>query len=159
MIEWETVKYFSKSEFSEDPDKCAKPNLIYSINTLRGLCNCPIHPSPVSGALARTSGSKKSRHYAIDRKSDALDFLVKGDFFPIFCTIISCRLFRGIGVYFDGMYNGKPAIRYHVDLREKGLNIFEPLIWFQEEKGEGVKYPQSNESDLYSFRTCFHKHI
>lgn len=34
-INWKSIRYFNFSEFSEDPNVFAKPNLIYSLDCLR----------------------------------------------------------------------------------------------------------------------------
>lgn len=154
VIKWDDVDHFSKDEFSEDPDIFAEPLLIHSMDTLRKLCDCPIFPSPVNGALARANGSQKSRHYAVGRKSDALDFFIIGDFFKTYQTLITCNLFNGIGIYFNGIFDGKQHVRYHADLRPTGLNSLEPLIWFMRDKDHGCKYPQLNAVDMEEFKQC-----
>jgi len=50
--------------------------LIHQLQFLRKRSGVPMIPSPARGAWSRTWGSRGSRHYAIDRLSDA------GDLFP-----------------------------------------------------------------------------
>ena len=117
------VKNFSKSEFSEDPVKYAHSNLIISLDKLRDFINKPIYPSPVSGALARFSGSNKSEHYSVYRLSTAVDVFIDEDPFISLIKILQSSYFSGIGFYLDTYYKGKPWVLFHLDLRKK------PLIW------------------------------
>lgn len=116
-IEWAHIEHFSPSEFSEDPDKYAEPALIEALDAFRGVLESPIYPSPVMGALARFGGSMTSRHYAVGRKSDAIDVFTAGDIRHAWMTAFSSKIWGGIGVYFDTHYQGKPWPMLHLDLR------------------------------------------
>ena len=118
------VKYFNKDEFPEDPEEFADPVLIFSLDRLRGLIGNKIYPSPVKGALARfDERSKKSQHYAVDRKSTAIDIFPEGDPYINLLLILQSKLFNGVGVYFDTYYFGRFRTMFHLDLREN------PLLW------------------------------
>jgi len=149
MINWNNVYKLSPGEFSEDPDKYAEPELIYSLGKLRKLVGVRVFPSPVSGALARTYGSKNSQHYAVDRLSTASDVFIEGVPMDILTLILFSGLFRGIGVYLDTTGpDGLPWVMFHIDLRLRKNT--HPLIWiYQKVKtNSGIvtmyRYPQSD---------------
>ena len=132
MIDWLKVDYFNTHEdkFSENPDDYAEPKLIYNLDSFRKIVGRPISPSPVTGALARFDlDSINSRHYAVDRESDAIDVFVSAEPATTFIHAISCRLWGGIGIYFDTKFRGKQHIMYHLDCRplKNGL----PVIWYR----------------------------
>ena len=97
--------------------------LILGIQALRTLSRIPMIPSPVEGAWSRVEGSVNSRHYAIDRLSDA------GDLFPARDRLMDVWLYAvqmpelgGIGVYFDtDGIDGSPWPMIHLDLRPTRL--------------------------------------
>jgi hypothetical protein len=86
MIDWERVPNFRRSEFREDPNHYAQSKLIYRLQDYRTYSNRRIYISPVEGALARFSGDEDSRHYAVGRKSDAVDIFVDG--YPLYNWIM-----------------------------------------------------------------------
>ena len=148
MIDWHQIKYFTPSEFSEDPDKYLLPKFIYALDTYRGkLGNNQILPSPVSGALARISGSHNSRHYIgssftnPERKSTAVDIFCEGIPFENYQILLASRLFKGIGVYLDTIGpDGKPWVMFHIDQRAKGYSDQFPMIWVVEKIDHINKY-------------------
>lgn len=136
-IDWSKVNNFWKGEFSEDPDKYADPQLIYDIDLMREKLGVSIYPSKASGALARFSGSESSRHYAVDRKSDALDFFVDKSKSIVECLLLflSYCKFGGIGVYFDTTNNeDEEHIMFHLDRRPlgEGHSRDSVLIWYRD---------------------------
>lgn len=117
-IDWNKIDYFREEEFPEDPETYADPFLIYSLDKFRAMLGAPVYPSPVSGALARfDKKSDYSRHYAVERKSDAIDVYCKAPIFQAWSTAISCELFNGVGVYFDTHYKNKHWCMLHLDRR------------------------------------------
>ena len=131
MIDWRQIKYFHPSIdfFPENPDIHADEKLIKNLDKFRSILGRSISPSPVPGALARFDGSSTSRHYAVGRKSDAIDIFCNADASMTFIKAISCGLWGGVGVYLDTQYNGKQHVMFHLDCRPvKDL----PLIWFRE---------------------------
>ncbi len=127
IINWNYVYRFSAGEFSEDPNKLAEPELIYSLGNLRKILGTKMRPSPVSGALARKYGSKTSQHYAVGRLSTGSDQFIEGVPFEIFSKIMYSQLFTGVGIYFDTKGpDGKPWVMFHLDIRERET----PFIWF-----------------------------
>ncbi len=142
-INWSRVP-ISPDEFSEDPIKYADPQFIIALQDFRILYGKPYYPSPVSGALARFDGSKTSKHYVgdkdkIERRSNANDGFWEGLPIDVYHTAITCGLFGGIGVYFDGFYSRKSWPRFHFDTRKNGFKSM-PLIWFV--KNNKYYYPQ-----------------
>ena len=128
-INWEKVKYLIPGEFSENPIY-AEPLLIYSLDEARLITNEKMFPSPVKGALARFTGNPETEHYAIGRLSKAGDVFCEG--YPLFnfLSILSSTLFNGVGIYLDTTGpDGYPWIMFHLDIREKGFNEDQPLIW------------------------------
>lgn len=134
-INWDKIQYFRPKEFSENP-LYAEPELIYKLDTVRIALNERVYPSPVKGALARFSGSPKSQHYAISRKrSKAIDIFCEGMPVINFLTILSLKLFNGIGIYLDTTGpNGLPWIMFHLDIRTEGFSNNIPWIWFARKK-------------------------
>ncbi len=164
MINWKNIKRFSIAEFPEDPDKFAEPQLIYKLNTFALQLGKAIYPSPVKGALARLSGSKTSQHYAINRKSTAVDIFCEGVPFFVLSELLVSKLFRGIGIYLDtDGVDGLPWVMFHVDLRPKKGS---PLIWIARKEYDAIKekivtkyyYPQ-NDSDHWKLLQNDHMYV
>lgn len=117
-VDWGKIDHFGPHEWPEGVLDHLNPQLIYTLDVFRSRLHRPVYPSPLSGAWARQSGSSTSRHYAVDRQSDA------GDVFPD-CSIgnaflVACGIndIGGIGVYFDTQYKGERWPMMHIDLRE-----------------------------------------
>jgi hypothetical protein len=131
MINWKQIKNFSPIEFSEDPDKHADPDTIFCLQKIRETHGEPIYPSPAKGALARFDiSAEKSQHYAVNRKSTAIDIFPEG--YPIkFLTLLfSVPGINGIGLYRDTFGpDGTKWPMFHIDTRPTGLNMFEPVFW------------------------------
>lgn len=144
MIHWDKVYRLKAGEFSEDPNKYAEPQLIYSLGTIRKFTQKIMRPSPVRGALARFTNGK-SQHCvgpenAIIRKSTASDIFCEGIPFYIYSSILSSNLFKGIGIYLDTKGpDGLPWVMFHVDIREKGFSEISPLIWIVERVHDFVR--------------------
>ena len=132
MIDWTQIKHFKKSAFPENPDLHAEPMLIESLDAFRDIVGVPIYPSPVSGALARFSGSEESRHYAVGRRSDAVDVFVDCDIREAWMAAFRSKLWGGIGVYFDTHFKNKPWCMLHLDMRP-GTTTY----WFRQNKSYG----------------------
>ncbi len=94
--------------------------LILAIQKLRTASGVSMIPSPASGAWARLSGSKRSRHYARGRLSDAGDlFPARGRILDVWLQAVQMPCFGGIGIYTDtNGPDGKPWPMIHLDLRE-----------------------------------------
>lgn len=131
MIEWNDVDHFQKGEFPENPDLYAEPSLIYMLDDFRALLNLPIYPSPANGALARFDGNPDSRHYAVDRKSDAVDIFVDGDIRHVWLTAMMSGLWGGVGVYFDTYYLSIKWPMLHLDLRPL-TSLNSVTYWFRD---------------------------
>jgi len=156
MINWDYVYKLKAAEFSEDPNKYAEPELIYSLGKFRKLNKSCMYPSPVRGALARFSGSKTSQHFvgsAIVRKSTASDIFIENSAFKNYTNILSSGLFNGIGIYLDTVGpDGLPWILFHLDIRPNTSKTPTPLIWIVIKEYSEVRkkvvnrylYPQTN---------------
>ena len=77
MIDWHLLPNFSPDEFPSGELALTSPGLLSALQSLRHACGIPLKPSPVKGGLARTDGALTSRHYAVGRKSDAIDIFPK----------------------------------------------------------------------------------
>lgn len=144
MQNWEKLKpYFSKEgdSWSEDPDLYAQEDLLTALYEYRKLLGVPVHPSPVTGALARFTGDFKvsigSYHYVggtrdgslpIVRKSSAIDVFTGTNIRRAFTTALTSKLWGGIGVYFDTNFKGIPTAMLHLDLRKTSSTV----IWFRQ---------------------------
>ena len=146
-IDWRKVYKLSADEFSEDPNKHAEPELIYSLGKLRKLLRTIMRPSPVKGALARFSGKTTTQHYAVGRKSTGSDQFIEGIPFEIYSKILFSRLFTGVGIYLDTKGpDGLPWVMFHLDIRKRDF----PFIWIAKKEYDPrkkefrtfYKYPQ-----------------
>jgi len=104
-----------------------------------------MYPSPISGTLARSTGSQTSQHHVGPkekpfRKSTASDIFCEGVPFSNYSSILASRLFKGIGIYLDTKGpDGKPWVMFHVDIRPSGFNSNSPLIWIVEKVYDPLK--------------------
>lgn len=128
-IQWDQT-WFNPDEFPPDEAHYAQADLILELNRMRNVLGVPIYPSPVRGALARNEGAT-SRHYAVGRLSDAIDFFVDAPPLHVFYTLLRKSKFGGIGVYFDTKYRSRPHIMFHGDLRD------EHVLWLRHELPSG----------------------
>ena len=48
-INWSKVYKLSPGEFSENPNSCAEPDLMYALGNLRQLLHARMFPSPAKG--------------------------------------------------------------------------------------------------------------
>lgn len=151
QVNWEMIDHFTPGEFSENPIY-AEPALIYAFDISRGSLKQKMRPSPVKGALARFMGNKDTEHYAVGRRSTAGDVFCEG--YPIinFVSLVSLRLFNGIGIYLDTIGpDGLPWVMFHLDIRKKGFDENNPLIWFCE-KINGINVYTYPQYDLTQWR-------
>ncbi len=144
-IDWNMVRNFNPNsdDFSEDPNKYAEPQLIYDLDHYRNLLGVPVFVSPVPGALARFDGSVNSRHFARDRKSDAIDIFPSGDMRRAWLIATTCGLFGGVGLYPYTKYRAKKWPMLHVDKRK----VENTVIWVRKENGDYI-YPLNDSSSL-----------
>lgn len=146
-IDWEKIKYFNPAtdNFSENPDDHADPRLIEHLDLFREILGSPVHPSPAIGALARFDKlAAGSRHYARDKKSQAIDVFCEGSIQLAFMTAITSGLFFGVGIYFDTYYRNRPQVMMHLDIRPPKNG--KPTIWYRD---DGIYfYPYSTNDSL-----------
>ena len=139
MTDWHLLPNFSPDEFPPGELALTSPGLLSALQSLRHACGIPIKPSPVKGGLARTDGSSTSRHYAVGRKSDAIDIFPKEK--PLLVWQQAVRLFGGVGVYHDTKGpSGYSDVMLHVDMRPS-------TVWWCRVDG---KYHAVNKSDMDS---------
>jgi len=153
MINWDKVYKLSANEFSEDPDKFADPQLIYSLGNLRKQLKNKMRPSPVKGTLARHTGSEDSQHFVGPeinpiRKSKASDVFCEGYPFQTLSIVLSTGHFNGVGVYLDTKGpDGLPWVMFHLDIRPNGFATNLPLIWIVEKV-----YDAEKDKKVYKYR-------
>lgn len=135
------INNFSINEFPEDPVKFADPKLIINLDRLREFIGSAISPSPVKGALARFDiNAKNSQHYAVGRKSTAIDIFIDCDPLEAFVKILQSKLFNRVGVYYDTQYRNELHTMFHLDLKDQNL------MWYRDDG----KYYYSYQNDFYS---------
>jgi hypothetical protein len=149
-VDFSKVLHFSPSEFPEDPVAHSLSSLIYTLDDIRKEWRQRIFPSPVKGALARFKGSGTSQHYAIGRKSTAVDIFPEGIPIVFLLTLQRFPQIKGIGIYRDTFGpDGQYWTMFHIDVREKGFNDTAPLIWISLKDYSGMRkyyYPQKDTS-------------
>jgi len=113
------LRHFDASEWGQPGElERVDAKLLHALDDYRERLEFPVHPSPVPGAWARTSGSPGSRHYAVGRLADAGDVFSATDIRTAWRVAVQSRLFGGVGVYFDTMFRGVRWPMLHLDLRE-----------------------------------------
>lgn len=144
QIDWEVIKKFAPDEFPEDPNRYARPKLIYRLDSYRLLLGEYVYPSPTAGGLARfDNASKGSRHYAWGKQlSDAVDVFPEGDPGRALLIALTCQLFGGVGLYLDTEHDGHNWPMIHLDLRSLGRNHADKtaLLWVR--RNGQYTYPQ-----------------
>lgn len=162
MIDWNLVQFFTPSEFPDDTE-LVSPELIYNLDSFRKILQRKIYPSPVKGALVRTDiNASSSQHYADKEKgklSKAVDVFCEGFSFHAYTEALSSQLFGGIGVYFNGNFDGKKWVRFHFDTRALGEKHSKrtALIWYVNENGQRY-YPQYNPTKYKEMLDLFLKY-
>ena len=114
-VDWSLVRYFSAREFG-GLLASVDPRIIYAADAMRARLGAPLQISKAEGAIARFElSAAPSRHYAVGRKSDALDL------HPIGASLWACYraallvpAIGGFGVYPDW---NTPGI--HIDCRPR----------------------------------------
>lgn len=116
-LDWNAIDNFSESEFAGVDLARLNESVIVNIANFRARLGKSVYPSPVGGAFVRTEGSFKSRHYAVNRLSDAGDWFPRGHIANAFITAIAAG-YGGIGLYLDTQYQGVPWPMIHLDNRK-----------------------------------------
>jgi len=102
--------------------------------TIRNKYGIPMTPSPVTGGFVRFDGNVLSRHYAVNRLSDAGDwFPKKGCCLELFEYLLTESAIGGLGLYADTHFNSKddPYPLIHFDLRP--LKDGKKVLWVRDE--------------------------
>ena len=134
---------FDPGEFSEDV-AFADPKFLSLLDRFAITLKSSVYPSTAKGTLARFSGNKDSRHYAINRKSDACDVFCNCDIAKAWTTAV--QSFSGVGVYFDTHFREGDWPMLHVDTRPK------PLLWYRDTGERPGEYH-------YPWEPGFYKHL
>jgi uncharacterized protein YcbK (DUF882 family) len=118
-MNFHNVAHFSKSEFHGESE-FVDSRVIYALDELRKQLGKPIIISPVKGSVARfDDGSKTSQHYAVGRKSTAVDVLFpESSLHDVFVTASTITVIGGIGLYPDW----NPHHGAHIDTRQRKPN-------------------------------------
>ncbi len=137
-----------------DIPKLALPLLnadfIRKLQKFRTNINAPIYANPNISGWVREYGNPKSRHYAVDRLSDAGDvFTEKWFTLHLWYAAIQNPDFNGIGLYLDTKFRGKPHPMIHLDTRPLKKK-YHKVMWIRENLHEGTYYhnlhhPRFNE--------------
>lgn len=128
-----SYEFFKKHEWTDkDELKLLDRGLLELADHVRISLKSVMIPSPAKGAFARTTGSKRSKHYAVGRLSTAGDFFIPSlSVEEIFVKMSMMEGLDGVGIGFytnKSLYgNNVPMI--HLDIRES------KLIWFEDKSG------------------------
>ena len=150
-LEWKEIKYFKPMEFISDELDVANPNLIIELDQVRHAIGIPIHPSPAPGALAREQDFAKkllTQHaFFLDidnfKLSQAIDVFIPNitqtfeSFIHFHHLLLASSNFRGVGYNFGRIFQGKPTLLLHLDLRDI------PCLWLS------IKYKKGNALYFY----------
>lgn len=143
-LDFSLVDYFSRGEFPSDVLKHVEADLVLGLSEYRKRLGKQVQPSSVVAGWYRQGGRKGSRHYAIERLSDAGDVFPQCDIRDALLVAMGCDWWGGIGVYLDTNGNdGTPQPMLHLDSRE------ERVIWMRYQ-GRYI-YPLRSESEREEF--------
>ena len=103
------VNWFSKTDSA----------LLVRLDILRFRLGSPVVISPVDGATGRENGTNDKSQHNIEYHGivRAADFFVPGVSASRVVNAMRALSFTGIGVYPEGLYDGKQETRYHGDVR------------------------------------------
>lgn len=141
-INWNNVTNFSASEFPEDPDLYADPQVIYALDQEREWLGKRVWPSPAEGGLARFGEDDRGgQHFAAPEEgiySKAVDRFPEGHIKQAWLLSISSGLWGAVGIYTDT--NGPDGSRWpmlHSDLRAPGVGHSQDhmLLWHKDRHG------------------------
>lgn len=132
MVDWDAIKYFKKSEFS-NPDKLSN-ELILRLDKLRELLNVPCH---IHSDYREGDSGFHGKGLAVDVHFQGIG--TPGSKMRLFEIAIVARQmgFKGVGMY---PYWNDPGL--HLDLRTNPTYWFQDNLshWTEEEKKTGKKY-------------------
>lgn len=145
MADLSKIRYFSDYEFygRENEIAFAQQGLFEALDKYRVLIGEAIHPSPAEGGLSRFVGSPTSRHFVDHQKrSDAIDVFIRGDFFKNWRIATMSGLFGGVGIYVDTVFKDGRWPMMHLDTRPSPYAV----LWARTE-GEYI-YPHTGPTSL-----------
>lgn len=125
-MNWTPIKHFSPQEWPEGVLASMEADLIVTIDEIRRALpqDHALVPSPKRAAHIRTDGSPTSRHYVVDRLSDATDlFATWKTVYKIWMEVQRHPKVGGIGLYVDTWLGDSTVTRpmLHIDLRPERL--------------------------------------
>lgn len=143
-LDFGELDHFSADEFPEGVLMRMEADLILGLNEYRETLGHAVVPSPVLGGWYRLDGSVTSRHYAVNRLSDACDVFPRCDIRDALLVAMGCVWWGGIGVYLDTTGpSGHPEPMLHLDMRP------DRVIWMRYE-GRYI-YPLRSEAERVEF--------
>ena len=125
-MNWTPIKHFRPVEWPEGALENMEADLIVTIDEIRRELpkTHTLTPSPLKGAHVRLAGSMQSRHYALNRLSDATDLFANWTtIWKIWEVAQKHPRVGGIGLYTD-TWSGDPKVTkpmIHIDLRPERL--------------------------------------
>lgn len=135
-VDWSKITHFKQEEFPLDELGLLNKYVIEELDKVRESLGVPIKISPVEGAVIRhddfgNHANRKSYHYfdhETGRLGQAIDVFLCSLLpfvspMQVIARVLGCSRFRGLGLYFDTILDGKPKLMLHLDLRH------EPLVW------------------------------
>lgn len=112
------LDHFFPAEFPERVGELVNYSLLYALDGLREKYGRPIHPSPLAAGWYRfNKSSATSRHFAVDRFSDAGDVFPEGHILDLLELAKAMPVFGGIGIYVDTKFRNKAWPMMHLDMR------------------------------------------
>lgn len=138
-LDWSKINNFKKSEFPEGVLDKLDASIIRKLDGFREALKCAVNPSPLVAGFAREAGKETSRHYAVNRLSDAVDVFPSCDVFYALIVAVQCG-FTGIGIYFDTYYKGNPRPMLHLDTRPGQL-----VVWTRVNGEYDTIFPRPNK--------------
>lgn len=142
-LNWKTIDNFSKDEFPEGVLANLDAEFIRTLSKFRDNLGSELYPSPLPDGWVRTKGSKGSQHYAVGRLSTAGDVFLSESQDPRTAFTRACQYFKGVGIYYDTIYEGKPRIMLHIDTRDTATT------WCRH-KGNYI-YPNKSKAEADTF--------
>lgn len=155
-MDWGRVRYFKPNEFPLEELEFLNKYVVEELDKARDVIGIPVFVSPVKGAVVRFRENEQGYpfgwHDSAEKRKlgQAVDVFIpdskKLTVVDLITTVISITRFRGMGIYFDTIYEGKPCVMLHFDLRH------DPILWYcppRNRETEDRKYLYSSGQKCY----------